>query len=277
MKHLAINLVKFKALQKRLGQAPMCHVVGYLETLWIFAQLQARDGDLTKFTALEIAGWIEFPGDPDEFVEALVKTRWLDRIGDRLLIHDWDEHKPNWLKGVVSRRDAVPGQSAVFDSPGTEPGQLPSPEPGSTPGTEPPKPKPKPKPSLSLSQTIPSQSKPSLALSDGSLAGSMAAAEFFLSLSVDEANDVVRDANKLSRVAKQLDRDFVWKVAWVGYCVDRGFVADLVSRLQMGAIQKPKRYIEKALGDELEKRGHTVEECFENVPASPPVASTTLT
>ncbi len=78
MKHAAINLVKFKALQKRLG-APMCHVVGYLESLWIFAQVQARDGDLTKFSALEIAGWIEFPGDPDDLLNALIQTRWIDK------------------------------------------------------------------------------------------------------------------------------------------------------------------------------------------------------
>jgi len=264
MKHLAINLVKFKALQKRLGHAPMCHVVGYLETLWIFAQLQARDGDLTKFTALEIAGWIEFPGDPDEFIESLVKTRWLDRIGDRLLIHDWNEHKPNWLKGVVSRRDAVPGQSAVFDLPSTEPSQVPSTEPGSEPSTEPPKPKP------SLSQTIPSQSKPSLALPDGSLAGLLAADDFLL-LSVDEANDVVRDANKLSKACSRLDRDFVWRCCWVGFCVDRGFTSDLIKRLQSNSILKPQRYIEKALGDELEAKGLSIVECLAKVPAPPPM------
>lgn len=261
MKHLAINLVKFKALQKRLGQ-PVCHVVGYLETLWIFAQLQARDGNLTKFSSLEIAGWIEFPGDPDEFVEALVKTRWLDRVGDQLLIHDWDEHKPNWLKGVSSRRDAVPGQSAVFDSPGSEPSQSPSSTPSSEPGTEPPKPKP------SLSQTIPSQSKPSLAPSDGLLAGSLAAGDFLL-LSGHEANDVVQNANKLRRQCKQLEPDFVWRASWIGYCIDRGFISDLIVRLQTGSVAKPQRYIERAIGDELATRGLTLHECLAQVPPAP--------
>jgi hypothetical protein len=97
--HQAINAVKFKALARRLG-LPMYRVVGVLESLWLFAQVQARDGDLSRFTPLELAGWIEWDGGDDaELIDALVETRWLDRDEGWLAIHDWDDHKPNYLKG----------------------------------------------------------------------------------------------------------------------------------------------------------------------------------
>ena len=113
MKHQTINLVKFKALSKRLGQ-PMCHTVGYLETLWIFCQIQARDGDLSRFSEMEIAGWIEYPGDPGDFIAALVECRWLDSDGDILTVHNWADHRPNWLKGVQAK-----------EQPGSGPGKPP--------------------------------------------------------------------------------------------------------------------------------------------------------
>ena len=134
VKHQTINLVKFKAFARRV-KAPLCHAVGYLETLWIFTQIQARDGDLSKFSNLEIAAWIEFPGEPDELIDALVEARWLDRVGDRLLVHDWDSHKPNWLKGVAARSEPShePG-----NEPSSVPGKRPGKRPGSALGTEPP-------------------------------------------------------------------------------------------------------------------------------------------
>ena len=153
MKHQTISLVKFKALARRLRQ-PLCVVVGCLESIWIFAQIQARDGDLTRFSALELAGWIEWPGDEEQLMAALVETGWLDRTPDgRLVIHDWDDHKPNWLKGVSARRggpgpeleedaadvpapvDPVAEANQVPDQVG--PSQLPSAVPSTVLGTQP--------------------------------------------------------------------------------------------------------------------------------------------
>lgn len=116
MKHNTINLVKFKALSKRLG-LPLCWTVGALETLWLFALHNSRDGDLSKFSALEIAGWMEFPGDESDLIEALVETGWMDRDGGALTVHDWHEHKPNWLKAAAaspltkSKSDEKPSKS----------------------------------------------------------------------------------------------------------------------------------------------------------------------
>ncbi len=101
MKHQAINLLKFKMLSRRL-KLPLWQGVGLLESLWLFAQHNARHGDLTAFGADGIACWLEWEGDPGELVDALVETCWLEREGERLTIHDWDEHKPNWVKGMAA-------------------------------------------------------------------------------------------------------------------------------------------------------------------------------
>jgi hypothetical protein len=90
MKHSAITLLKFKCLAARLS-LPLWQTVGLLESLWLFAMHHARDGNLSRFSPTDIAAWLE--------------TRWLERGGDgELLIHDWDDHKPTWLKGVQSRQ-----------------------------------------------------------------------------------------------------------------------------------------------------------------------------
>ena len=146
MMHQAISTVKFKALCKRLN-LPLYETVGLLEALWLFAQIQAKDGDLTRFTPLEIAGWLDWQRDENEMVEALVETRWLDRDETGLRIHDWSEHKPNYLKAVEARekvrktvRDAhanCAAQNAQMREPGTEPGTEPGSAPGTVLGTEP--------------------------------------------------------------------------------------------------------------------------------------------
>lgn len=235
MKHQTINLVKFKAFCKRISQ-PMCHAVGYLETLWIFAQIQARDGDLSKFSALEIAGWIEYPGDPQTLIDALVECRWLDRDGDRLTIHDWESHKPNWLRGVEAKAEAR---------------EAAKPEPGADPGTEPPKPKPKPKPKPSLPQ-------PSLTVS----AAARAAAE----MEMLDLEETTVNANHLLKVCRNLQPEFVWQVCFIGESLRLGMIPEITGRIREGGIKKPKSYIESALRKESEALGFDWRELVTAVP-----------
>lgn len=107
MKHQTILNVKFSNLQRRL-KLPRCYTVGVLECLWIFTQTNARSGELGRFSADEIAAWLEWPGEPGELIEALVDTGWLDRDGDQLAVHDWATHMPTWLKGVNARQPVEP-------------------------------------------------------------------------------------------------------------------------------------------------------------------------
>lgn len=109
MKNKTPELLKFKRLHRRLGFRFRRETIGLLEALWIFAQNNAKAGDVGRFTDEELAVELEWPGHPEELVAALVETGWLDRCAvHRLLVHDWADHSPNWLKGVVARGGGFP-------------------------------------------------------------------------------------------------------------------------------------------------------------------------
>ncbi len=103
MKHQTPELLKFRKLQRRLkiGKA---HCVGLLELLWIETQRQAPRGDIGKFSNEDIAVLLEWEGDPDDLVAALVDYGWLDECSEnRLIVHDWPEHAPRYVHGIVAK------------------------------------------------------------------------------------------------------------------------------------------------------------------------------
>jgi hypothetical protein len=91
--------LKFAGLKRQL-RLPFWQVVGVLEALWHTTLRNAPDGDIGKLSNEDIASAIEWDGDADELIAALVKSRWLDTDPDyRLIVHDWSDHCPNYLKG----------------------------------------------------------------------------------------------------------------------------------------------------------------------------------
>jgi hypothetical protein len=99
MKIATIEKLKFKNLQRRL-KLPLWQAVGLLESLWKMAYRNAPAGDIGRLSNDEIAAAIEWEGNADDLVEALVETRWLDSDSvHRLLIHDWENECESWLRG----------------------------------------------------------------------------------------------------------------------------------------------------------------------------------
>jgi hypothetical protein len=76
---------------------------GILEGIWHLAGQHAPDGDLSRFSPIEIAEFIGWEGDPDELVRLLVKTRWLDRNDEVLLVHDWSDHADGSVHKKLAR------------------------------------------------------------------------------------------------------------------------------------------------------------------------------
>jgi hypothetical protein len=66
--------------------------VGLLHLLWWWALSYAPDGDLTKHDAEDVAIGMMWDGDPRALLEALVASRWIDRNGTGVALHDWDEY-----------------------------------------------------------------------------------------------------------------------------------------------------------------------------------------
>jgi hypothetical protein len=87
---------KFRSLMRELD-LPQYSVVGLLESIWMLAAQFTDDGDVSRFSAVEIADYAGYDGDAESLVESLIQCRWLDRIDDRLLIHDWEDHLPYFI------------------------------------------------------------------------------------------------------------------------------------------------------------------------------------
>jgi hypothetical protein len=84
-------------------------LIGHLFCLWWWALDYAQAGDLTNFSADELAIAAEWDGEPAEFLAALIECRYGDSAGfleqtadGRLLIHDWDTYAGK----LIDRREA---------------------------------------------------------------------------------------------------------------------------------------------------------------------------
>lgn len=68
------------------------YAAAHMIRLWTWALDNAPEGDLSGLPAKVIAYGAGWRNDPDTFVEAAVRAGWLDRDGDRLVIHDWQDY-----------------------------------------------------------------------------------------------------------------------------------------------------------------------------------------
>lgn len=102
------NNPKIRKCAKSLG-IQRVQMIGHLALLWSWAMEQRTRGDLSKFDHEDIAFAAEWEGDADEFVVALVRARFLDKQGDTLLVHDWEEYG-----GIIERdRESRANREAV--------------------------------------------------------------------------------------------------------------------------------------------------------------------
>lgn len=103
MKMVAVQSIKFLRLKRRL-RLPSWQVVGVLESVWLFTQANAPAGDIGRHSDEDIAAHLEWDGDASDLIAALVECGWLDRHeAHRLVVHDWHEHAPNYLKGNMAK------------------------------------------------------------------------------------------------------------------------------------------------------------------------------
>lgn len=103
MKMVAVQSIKFLRLKRRL-KLTSWQTVGVLESIWLFTQANAPAGDIGRHSDEDIAAHLEWDGDAAELIGALIECGWLDVHADhRLVVHDWHEHAPNYLKGNMKK------------------------------------------------------------------------------------------------------------------------------------------------------------------------------
>lgn len=96
-----VNHPKTRKLARHLN-VPRWGAVGLLHCLWHWAVAYAHDGDLSGYGDEDIALGAEWEDDPKTFVDALVECGWVDRDGENLSVHDWDEYAGR----LIDRRKA---------------------------------------------------------------------------------------------------------------------------------------------------------------------------
>ena len=103
MKRETLQHPKTLDLASRLGVSRP-EAIGYLMLLWDWTAQNAIAGDVGKWANGSIARGCDWMGDPDEFVNALVESRWLEQSEEhRLFIHDWAQHCENWVRAKAQK------------------------------------------------------------------------------------------------------------------------------------------------------------------------------
>lgn len=103
MKLSAPQSSKFLKLKRRLTLTHW-QCVGLLESLWLFTQHNAPLGDIGRHSDEDLAAAIEWAGDATALVTALVECGFIDECDvNRLVVHDWADHAPTYLKGAMAK------------------------------------------------------------------------------------------------------------------------------------------------------------------------------
>ena len=103
MKREAIGHSKMKRLCRRLD-IPQWQGVGLLESIWHLTAREAPRGDIGKLSNEDIAIAIDYRGNEDTLMEALILSGWLDRDPEaRLAIHDWHAHCEDSVHMKIAR------------------------------------------------------------------------------------------------------------------------------------------------------------------------------
>lgn len=79
--------------------------VGILEAMWHLVARYTPDGAIGKLANSEIARAIDWRGNPDNLINALVASGWLETCScHRLYVHDWKDHADQTVARVLANR-----------------------------------------------------------------------------------------------------------------------------------------------------------------------------
>jgi hypothetical protein len=103
MKSGAPDHHKMRDLAEALG-VPTAHAVGLMECFWRWVRTYAKPGDIGSVAPKRIAEGAKWDQDPEIFIAALVRARFLDkRRGKVQLVHDWWDHAEDSVHMALAR------------------------------------------------------------------------------------------------------------------------------------------------------------------------------
>lgn len=95
---------KTRKLARLLGVS-VPTAVGHLHGLWYWALSYAQDGMIGRYDADEIADAVLWPGDPQQFVEALISSGYADETEDGPALHDWYDYAGRLMEQIETRKE----------------------------------------------------------------------------------------------------------------------------------------------------------------------------
>ena len=103
MKRALLTHPKTNDLASRLS-CSRPEAIGYLALLFDFCAEHSPRGDIGKWPDGAITRACDWTGPPEEFIEALCGSTWVDLDDEfRLLIHDWAANCDNWVRAKVKK------------------------------------------------------------------------------------------------------------------------------------------------------------------------------
>lgn len=257
MIHQARQSAKFTKLIRRLRSAlPNLPIdvetvaTGILERLWHFTIVSARRGDVGRHDDDVIAEAVGWFGEPSELVEMLVETGWIDEDSEhRLLVHDWHEHAPAFIKRNIGRDGGFltcAGKPALNDSVEHASGYLTTPE--------------------CLQERTPNQTKPNLTISIDRLERPID--EEVLKKDCQKAVEHIDPQSERRRPLSDRDRDFCIRAIMAKWLVCGLNPHQIYERMQVmrregNPPDNPWAYFRAAIQKRLAKLGydpHTLDE-----------------
>ncbi|MGA7887628.1 MAG: hypothetical protein WCA44_17980 [Acidobacteriaceae bacterium] len=104
MKRSGFYHTKVRLLARQM-EIPHYAAVGILESLWHLCARETPAGNIGKLSNEAIALGIDWRGEPEALVGALLAAHWLDEDAQyRLLVHDWQEHCDNAVTKALQRK-----------------------------------------------------------------------------------------------------------------------------------------------------------------------------
>jgi hypothetical protein len=112
------NHPKTLRLMRRLDLSRAC-TIGHLHQLWWWCLDYALDGDLTRFDSAEIALAVEWNGDADVLMSALIDAGFIDERDGVRSVHDWEHYGGKLLKRNEANRTRMRESRAAYEPPTT--------------------------------------------------------------------------------------------------------------------------------------------------------------
>jgi hypothetical protein len=104
MKSGAPDHHKMRDLAEALG-VPTAHAVGLMECFWRWVATYAKDGNVGEIAPKRIAEGAKWEQDPEVFIAALIRARFLDKQrSKKLLVHHWWDHAEDAVHMALARQ-----------------------------------------------------------------------------------------------------------------------------------------------------------------------------